>query len=321
MNLFSKLLVLLSLSACACAAQAQSYPSKPIHLVVNFPPGGPSDIIGRLLAEKLSTILGKPVIVDNHGGASGTIGADYVAKASPDGYTLLITPQGALTTSAALMKLPYDPIKDLAPISKVVTVQSVLVVPPKPVVQTVAALVARVKSRPGKISFASTGSGNMTHLAGEMLKQEAGIDIVHVPYRGAAPAVTDLIGGHVDMMFVDLPVALPYIESGKLVALAVASEKRSPSLPNVPTTAEVGYPKLLGDNWYALLAPGGTPPEIITKLNQSVVTALKMPDLQARIEKMGALPVGDSPEKFGAFLRSEIATLVPFVKKLGVKAD
>lgn len=320
MNAVIRILACLALAAFPWlnGVQAQSYPSKPVHLVVNYPPGGPTDMIGRALANKLSTILGQPVVVDNRGGASGVIGTDHVAKSAPDGYTLLISPRGSLTVAPALTNLPYDLLKDLAPITRAVTAQSVLVVPPKTGMRNLAELVAHARANPGRISFASTGVGNITHLSGEILKRDAGIDIVHVPYRGAAPAVNDLVGGHADMLFVDIPVVLPHIESGKLIALAVASEKRSPALPEVPTTVEAGFPKVLGDNWNGLLAPSGTPKEIITKLNQSVSAALKMPDLRAQFARMGILPVGDSPEEFGALLRAEVAALGPLAKSLGV---
>ncbi len=289
----------------AAQAQAPEYPSRSIRLVVNFPAGGPADIFGRAIAARLGPALGQQVVVDNRGGAGGVIGTDAVAKAAPDGYTLLVSPAGSLAIAAGITKLPYDNLKDLAPITLLVNVPEILVAIPSLGIKTLPDLIAQAKASPGKFRFASTGNAGMPHLAGELLKREAGIDIVHVPYKGAAPAVNDLLGGHVDIMFADIPVLLPHIQSGKLNALAIGSERRAPSTPSVPTTAELRLPGVLANNWYGLLAPGGTPRSIINKLNQVTVAALKSAELQAQLGNQGAIPVGNSPEEFAAFLRNE----------------
>src|SRR3981189_1068058 len=240
---------------------AQSYPSKPVRLIVGFPAGGPADIFGRTFAQGLSAGLGQPVIVENKSGVGGVLGIDAVAKAPPDGYTLGFNNQGSVAMAPfALTRMPFDPKKDLALITTVVKVPEVGVVKPSLPVASLAELIAYAKANPGKINFGSAGAGGITHLACELLKAEAHLDLLPVPYKGAAPAVSDLLGGQVNMGIFDIPVVLPHIQSGKFKALAVTSARRAPSLPNVPTTAEVGYPKVISDNWYGLVAPAATPP-------------------------------------------------------------
>jgi tripartite-type tricarboxylate transporter receptor subunit TctC len=318
MNAFARLTAAIAVAAIPAIAFAQGqYPVKPIRLMVNYPPGGPADIIGRALANKLAPFLGQPVVVDNRSGASGVIGADHVAKSPPDGYTVLISAASPLVIAPGLAKVPYDPFKDFVPVTQVVAVPQAVVAIPKLGVRTLAALVAYAKANPGKVSFASAGTAGLTHLAGELLKREAAIDIVHVPYRGAAPAVNDLLGGQVEIMFADIPVLLPHVQSGKLIALAVGDARRAPSLPEVPTTTEAGFPAVMANNWYALLVPAGTPREVVLKLNQAAATALTSSDLREQLAKQGAGAVGGSPEELGALMRAETARWVPLGKSVG----
>jgi tripartite-type tricarboxylate transporter receptor subunit TctC len=319
MRSFPRLLAALALAAVTGAVQAQAYPSKPIRLVVTFPPGGPADIIARTLANKMSSILGQQVIVDNKGGAGGVIGVENVAKSPPDGYSLVLGSAGATAVAPSITKLPYDVEKNLVPLTQVVSVPEVVVAIPKLGIKTLPELVAYAKANPGKVSFASSGNAGMPHLAGELLKREAGIDMTHVPYRGAAPAVNDLLGGQVDVMFADIPILLPHINSGKLVALALGSEKRAPSLPNLPTTGEAGLPRVIANNWYGLFVTGGTPKEITAKLTQAAITALKSDDVRETLAKQGAIVVASTPEEFNAFLRAERAKWGAVAKTAGIK--
>ncbi len=306
----------------AAPAGAEEFPSRPIHLIVPFPPGGPNDFFARVLGNKLTQMTGQTIVVENRAGAAGTLGVSVVAHAQPDGYTLVLTSMGSLTVFPVIAKHPpYDPSKDLAPITIVAKVPEVLVAIPKLGFHTVADLVTYAKAHPGKINFASAGSGGLPHLAGELLKREAKIDIVHIPYSGAAPAVTDLLAGNVDIVFLDIPVLLPHIQSGKLIPLALGSARRAPTLPNVPTTAEAGYPKVLADNWYSLLGPGALPKPIIQKLNQLVATAVKSPDVQEQYAKQGAIGVGDSPEDFAAYMKSQTEIWGSLAKASGVTID
>ncbi len=319
MRSFPRLLAALALATVTGAVQAQAYPSKPIRLVVTFPPGGPADIIARTLANKMSSILGQQVIVDNKGGAGGVIGVENVAKSPPDGYSLVLGSAGATAVAPSITKLPYDVEKNLVPLTQVVSVPEVVVAVPKLGIKTLPELVAYAKANPGKVSFASSGNAGMPHLAGELLKREAGIDMTHVPYRGAAPAVNDLLGGQVDVMFADIPILLPHINSGKLVALALGSEKRAPSLPNLPTTGEAGLPRVIANNWYGLFVTGGTPKEIAAKLTQAAITALKSDDVRETLAKQGAIVVASTPEEFNAFLRAERAKWGAVAKTAGIK--
>jgi tripartite-type tricarboxylate transporter receptor subunit TctC len=286
---------------------------------VPFPPGGPADIIGRTLANKMSSSLGQQVIVDNKGGAGGVIGVENVVKSPPDGYSLLLGSPGATAIAPTLTKLPYDVEKDLVPLTQVVSVPEVVVAIPKLKIKTLPELVAYAKANPGKVTFASSGNAGMPHLAGELLKREAGIDMTHIPYRGAAPAVNDLLGGQVDVMFADIPILLPHINSGKLVPLALGSEKRAPSLPNLPTTGEAGLPRVLANNWYGLFVAGGTPKEITAKLTQAAIAALKSDDVRETLAKQGAIVVGSTPDEFNAFLRAERTKWGTVAKTAGVK--
>lgn len=312
----------MALAAMAAPAAAEDYPARPVHIIVPFPPGGPNDFFARVLGNKLTQMTGQTMVIENRAGAAGTLGVAVVAHAQPDGYTLVITSMGSLTVFPVIAKHPpYDPDKDLAPVTIVAKVPEVLVSIPKLGFHTVADLVTYAKAHPGKINFASAGSGGLPHLAGELLKREAKIDIVHVPYRGAAPAVADLLAGNVDIVFLDIPVLLPHIQAGKLIPLALGSSKRAATLPNVPTTAEAGYPEVLADNWYSMLAPGATPKPLVQRINQLVVSALKTPEVQEQYAKQGAIAVGDSPEEFAAYMRSETKKWGGIAKAAGVTLD
>lgn len=305
----------------ACGAvQAQSYPSRAVKLVVPFPAGGPSDIFARMVAHGMSEKLGQPVFVENKGGAGGVIGVDFVAKSAPDGYSIVLNNLSSLAISPySLSSIPYDPNKDFAFITSVVRVPEVLVVVPSLPVKNLAELVAYAKANPGKVNFGSAGSGSITHLAGELLKKEAGIDIVHVPYKGAAPAVSDLLGGVVQMAILDVPVLLPHIKSGKLRAIAVTSAKRAPSLPDVPTTVEAGYPKVISDNWYGLVAPAKTPPEVQKRLHDAAIAALGAPDLLEQFAKLSGVAIPSTPQQYAAYVVSEQAKWGAIVKAIGFK--
>ncbi|HZE11872.1 MAG TPA: tripartite tricarboxylate transporter substrate binding protein [Burkholderiales bacterium] len=304
------------------AASAQSYPSKPVRLVVGFPAGGPADIFGRTFAQALSTGLGQTVIVENKSGVGGVLGIDAVAKAQPDGYMLGFNNQGSVAMAPyALTKMPFNPNKDLAFITAVVKVPEVVVVNPSLPVNTLAELIAYAKANPGKIDFGSAGAGGITHLACELLKAEAKIDVVHVPYKGAAPAVSDLLGGQVKMGIFDVPVVLPHIKSGKFKALAVTSAKRAPSLPDVPTTAEVGYPKVISDNWYGLVAPAGTPPAVLKRIHEASIAALQSPALIEQFAKVSGIPAPMTQAEYLAFLGEEQARWGAIIKAIGFKED
>jgi tripartite-type tricarboxylate transporter receptor subunit TctC len=304
------------------AANAQGYPTKPIRLVVPFPPGGPNDIIGRVVGQKIQDLLGQLVIIDNRAGAGGVVGADNVAKSEPDGYSIGIASAGALALSAVLLeKMPYDPVRDLALITLLAKVPEVLVASTDLPVKDVAELVALAKAHPGTINYASTGPESMPHLGAQMFRIRAGIDIVHVPYRGAAPAVNDVIGHQVQLMLADVPALLPQIEAGRLRPLAVASAARVPALPNVPTLEELGYPQVEADNWYGMFAPAKTPPAIIAKLHDVTVAALKSPDVHEKLGAQGAILVGGTPAEFAAFVHDEIAKWSKVVQEAGIKIN
>jgi tripartite-type tricarboxylate transporter receptor subunit TctC len=301
-------------------AQAQEYPKRPIKVVIAFPPGGPTDFVGRLLAEKLRELLGQPLIIENKAGANGAIGADFVAKSAPDGYTLFLTTSGAVTITPNLRTdTPYDTLRDFAPISRVVNVNEVLAVRPDLGANSATDLVAMAKAKPGTLAFASTGIGSPPHLALELFQAAAGVKFVHVPYRGAAPAITDLLGGQVIAMFADAPVLLPHIQGGKLKPLAVAAAQRNPVLPDVPTLAEQGYADTIADNWYGLLAPAKTPPAIIAKLNAALRAAFADPAVRQKLVAVGAVPAPTTSDEFARFLREELARWGKVIREKGIK--
>jgi len=322
MRVKSTFLALLALAALALPAAAQTWPDRPIRLVVGFPAGGPADLFARSIAGAMSNQLGQQVVVENRTGAGGMSGIDSVAKAHGDGYTIALSSASALTIFQFLnAKMPYDWKRDLVPITLVVRVPEVLSVHPSLGVSTLQQFVDKARGQPGKINFASTGTGSVTHLAVELLKIETKIDLVHVPYKGAAPAVNDLLGGHVQVLVADVPVLLPHILSGKIKALAVTSTKRSEVLPDVPSTAELGYPKVNSDNWYGLIAPAGTPKDVLEKLHKAAVTALGAPELKAQYAKLSAVPSPSSAAEFLAYIQSEEAKWGAVVKSSGIKVE
>ncbi len=299
---------------------AQAYPSKPIRMIVPFPAGGPADIFGRGLAQGMSSELGQPMVVENIGGVGGVLGIDRAAKSAPDGYTLGFNSGSTLSIAPyALAKMPYDVSKDFGLITLVVRVPEVVAVHPSLPVNTLAELVAYARKNPGKVNFGSAGGGSITHLAGELLKSEAKIDMVHVPYKGAAPAVNDLVGGQVQMGIFDVPVLLGHIRSGKLKALAVTSASRAPTLSEVPTTAEGNLPNVTSDNWYGLVVPAATPAEIQQRLNAAAVAALKAPALREQYAKVGGLASPGTPQDYAAFLAKEQAKWSKVVSAIGFK--
>ncbi len=322
MKLLHKWMLALAFAAIAAGAQAQSYPSKPIRLVCPFPPGGAVDIASRAVAHELTQILGQPVTVDNRPGAGGNIGADAVAKSSPDGYTLLMTTSGIMAINPALYsKIPFDPIKDYAPVSTLVSLHNVLVVNPSFPAKSVKDVIALAKAQPGKLTYASSGNGTSIHLSGELFKSMTGVDLLHIPYKGSAPAVTDLLGGQVNMMFDNIPSSLPHIRAGKLRALGVTGATRSPLLPDVPTIAEAGVPGYDSYVWFGVVAPAGTPADIIAKLNAALVKAAATPSFRDRLTEQGYDVQTSTPEQMAASVRSEIAKWGKIVKASGAKVD
>jgi tripartite-type tricarboxylate transporter receptor subunit TctC len=302
------------------AASAQPYPSKPVRLIVGFPAGGPADIFGRALAQGMASELGQPVVVENVSGVGGVLGVDRAAKAAPDGYTLCINSASPLVIAPySLSKMPYDVKKDFAFITLVVRVPEVLAVHPSLPVNSLSELISYAKANPGKVNFGSAGSGSITHLAGELLKAEAKVDLVHVPYKGAAPAVTDLLGGQVQMGIFDVPVLLAHLRSGKLKALALTSNKRAASLPEVATTAELGYPNVQSDNWYGLVTAAFTPPEVQRRIHAAAVAALKSKAVEEQFAKVGGIASPGTPEEYRRFIAIEQAKWSKIVEAIGFK--
>jgi tripartite-type tricarboxylate transporter receptor subunit TctC len=321
MRVVSVLVAGLSLLLCPALAAAEDFPSKQIRLIVPFPPGGPNDIIARVVGQRMSEMLKQPIIIDNRGGQAGVLGTDMVAKAAPDGYTIGIVSASSLVINPTLEKVGYDVAKDFAPVTLVVTVPEMLVVASNVPAKNMAELVALAKAQPGKLNFASAGLGGLPHLAGELFKLTAKIDIVHVPYRGAAPAITDLLGQQVQMTFLDLPVILPQIKAGTLKPIALGARERSPTAPDVPTTAEVGMPDLLIENWYGMIAPGKTPPEIVALISKVTNEALADPAVKAKLAEQGLTPAGNSPEQFRGFIEAETTKWAKVIKDAGVKME
>jgi tripartite-type tricarboxylate transporter receptor subunit TctC len=304
------------------SAQAPAYPTKPIRLVVPFPAGGATDIIARAVSQKLTEAWGQSIVVDNRPGAGGNIGTELVAKAAPDGYTLEMGTVGTHAINASLYaKIPFDHIKDFAPIILVAGVPNVLVVNPSLPVNSVQELIAYAKANPGKLNFASSGPGTSIHLSGELFKVMAGVQMTHVPYKGSAPALQDLLGGQVQLMFDNLPPSLPQIKGGRLRALAVTSLTRAPALPDVPTIAESGLPGFEASSWFGILAPAGTPPAIIAKVNAEVAKWLASPEGKEKLVAIGANAGGGSPEDFAQHIQKETAKWAKVVKESGAKVD
>ena len=321
--LFAVLAAFAIVATAAEPAAAQSYPNRPVKIIVPFAPGGPTEFIIRLTADRLTGMLGQAFVIENRpGGGGGTVGAKSVAVAEPDGYTLLFSSPGPLVTAAAVYKnLDYDPIKSFAPIAMLIYAPQMLVVHPSIPAHSLNEFIAYANSHPGKITFGSSGYGTQPHILGEMLKRAAGIDIVHVPYRGAGQSVTDLLAGQVQMIFETTAILLPHVEAGKLRPLAVATETRSPLLPGVPTTAESGYPKIVASFWSGLLAPAGTPAGIVGKLNATVNEILKSKEAQAALARLGAEAKIGAPQDFAAFIAAETPRWAAIANETGIKVD
>jgi tripartite-type tricarboxylate transporter receptor subunit TctC len=316
-------LALAALAVCLGSglASAQVFPVKQIRLIVPFPPGGPNDIIARVVGQKMSEVLKQTIVIENKSGQGGVLGTDYVAKSAPDGYTIGVVSAGALAISPSMEKVAYNTATDLAPVTLVAKVPEMLVVATALPITNLNELTAYAKANPGKLNFASSGPGSLPQLAGELLKLTAKIEITHVPYRGAAPAVNDLLGQQVQMAFFDLPVLLPQVKAGKLRPIVIAAPERASSAPDVPTTAEAGMPSLQAENWYGMVAPAKTPADVIAKLNAAAVEAMKDPGVRAKLSSQGAVLVGDTPDHFRSFIQSETEKWAKVIKDAGVEVQ
>jgi tripartite-type tricarboxylate transporter receptor subunit TctC len=314
-------LAALLLIAAAGAAVAQAWPAKPLRMIVPFPPGGGTDLLGRYLGVKLSEALGQQVIVENRGGANGTLGLDVASKAAPDGYTLVIGQTGNLTISPSFAKVGYDPVRDFTPVTLLAESVLALFIHPSLPVKSLKDLVALAKAKPGQLSYASSGSGSPGHLGVELLKKMAGIDLVHIPYKGASPGFTDLVAGHVQLYLTSMLSAQQFVKAGRVRALAVGSAQRSPSLPDLPTIAESGYPGFEVTNWWGLLAPGGMARDLVARLNAEVVKIMGMPDARERMAALGADVVTGTPERFAAYIRSETVKWSRVIRESGARVD
>jgi tripartite-type tricarboxylate transporter receptor subunit TctC len=318
MGFVGRLLTGLALLLLPTLASAQDFPNKPIKLIVPFPPGGPNDIIARVVGQRMSELIKQPVVIENRGGQGGVLGTDAVAKAAPDGYTIGIVSASSLVINPTMEKVPYDVARDFAPVTLVTTVPEMLVVASNVAAKDMGDLVALAKGQPGKLNFASAGVGGLPHLAGELFKLTAGIDIVHVPYRGAAPAINDLLGQQVQMAFLDLPVILPHIKAGTLRPIALGAPKRAPTSPEVPTTAEVGMPDLLIENWYGMIAPGGTPANIVNLINRAANEAMSDPQVAQKLADQGLTVAGNTPEQFHDYIGAESQKWAKVIKAAGL---
>ncbi|MBC7780408.1 MAG: tripartite tricarboxylate transporter substrate binding protein [Proteobacteria bacterium] len=303
-------------------ASAQTYPSKPVRLISPYPPGGANDILARILGQKLGETMGQTFLIENRAGAAGNLGAELVAKASPDGYTLLMGQASNLTINVSLMtRMPFDPVRDFAPVTLVATTPNMLVVHPSLPVRTVRDLVVLAKSKPGALNYASSGSGTAGHLAGELFKRVAGVDMVHIPYKGAAPALTDVVAGHAHLYFTSPISAQPFVKGGRLRRVAVTSLKRSSSMPDIPTVAEAGFADFDVVSWWGILTPAGASKELIARLHAEIIKALALPEIRAKFAEQGADPASSTPEQFAAYIQSEIAKWGRLIKELGVKPE
>ncbi|SNS48989.1 Tripartite-type tricarboxylate transporter, receptor component TctC [Noviherbaspirillum humi] len=320
MSLLKKLIVALSIAAAPAAALAQAYPAKPIRVVVPYSPGGGADNAARIIATRLSTALGQPVVIDNRPGGSGMIGAQLVAQAEGDGYTLLYD-ASAFAVNPALRKMSFDPARDLVPVSLAVTVPNIFVVPPSAPYKTVQEFVDYARKHPGELSYASYGAGSAAHLIGELLKNQAKIDLLHVPYKGGAPALTDVMGGQVNSYFANAASGMSYVKSGKLRALAVTSGKRMAALPDVPTLAESGFKNFEVLEWNGFFVPKGTPKDVVAKLGREIQAAIKDPGTRQKLEGLGVDPVGSSPDEFARFVQSEMSRWGALVKSNKITVD
>ena len=307
---------------CIAAGAADVYPTKPVRIIVPFPPGGPADGLARIVGDKLAVALGQPVVIDNRPGAGGNIGMELGAKAAPDGHTLVLAPAGNLTVNPSLYRsVPYDVARDFAPITVIAAVPNVLVINPQVQAKDVSELIAYAKANPGRLNFASPGAGSGAHLAGELLKSSAGIDMVHVPFNGIAPAVTAVVAGDVQVMFAAAPSALPQVTAGKLRAIGVASPKRIAAAPALPTLDESGLPGFDVTSWYSLVAPAGTPPAVVDRLQKEIARALEAPETKAKLASLGAEPIANTPAEFAAMIKSESAKWGKIVKDANIHAE
>ena len=307
---------------CASGVAAESYPVKPIRMVITYPPGGNTDLVGRALAQKLSASLGHQVVVDNRGGAGGVLGTMITTQAAPDGYTIMLgTSAGMVINPLLSNKLTYDPVRDFAPVSMVVIVPQLLVTNPQLPAKNVRELVALAKAKPGYLSAGSSGVGTPNHLGTELLKWLAGVNIVHIPYKGGGPAIVDLIGGQIHMAFSSVPAVLPHIKAGRLNALGVGSAKRSPSLPNIPTIAEAGVPGYEYTTWYGIFAPVRTPRPVVTQLNAEIVKALNAPEMNERFVSQGADPAPSTPEELRRYMAEESARWAKTINAAGIRTE
>src|SRR5438552_2156676 len=315
------LLIPLLFAALPVSGQAPDpYPSKPLRFILPFPPGGPTDILGRLIGERLASSLGQPVIIENRGGAGGNVGAEAAAKSAPDGYTLVLLAPSLAISPSLYSKLNYDPLRDFAPISLVATVPNVIVTQPE-LAPTLQEFIARAKAKPGEMNFGSGGSGTSNHLAGELFNIVAGAKLVHVPYKGVNLAMNDVLSGQIHLVVIGVPAAAPHIKAGKLRALALVAPQRAAALPEVPTVAEAGLPNFEVTTWYGILAPAGTPKAIVTRLNAELVKAMHAPDLKERLAAMATDPATSTPEEFADYIKREIAKWGEVVRQAGLKAD
>ena len=312
--------IFLALAICIpTTANAQNYPAKPIRIIVPFAPGGANDLVTRLVAQKLATGIGQTVVVENRGGAGGTIGLDLCAKSPPDGYTLVMAPTSAVAFAPSLnARLPYDPVRDFAPVTAVSSGPNVLVVHPSVPVTTLKEFIALAKAKPGKLSYASSGATSMSGMAAEMFKSMANVDMVGVPYKGTGPAITELIGGQVELMIADLAISMPHVNGKRLRAIAVTGPKRSTHAPQVPTVAESGVPGYVLVNWRGVLAPAATPRDIVLKLNAEIIKTLRSQDIRDSLAREGYEPIGDTPEQFAALIKSEVARYGKLIKAAGI---
>jgi tripartite-type tricarboxylate transporter receptor subunit TctC len=311
----------LAAALAAQAALAQPYPSKPVRLVVTYPPGGSSDLMARILGQKLSELWGQPVIIESKPGAAGSIGMDYAAHQPPDGYSFVIGNLGPVTVNPLLSKVPYDVERDFIAVSLISTGPNILVVNPATPVRTLEELIAYARANPGKMNFGSSGAGSVAHLAGEMFKNIAKLDITHIAYKGGILAVQDLVAGHVQLVFSDALPAMQFIKSGRLRALATTGPERSPSLPDIPTCVESGVPGLVAVNWWGVLLPAGTPRAVVQKFHADIVKVMKDADLKERFAQLGVDAVSSSPEDFSAFMRAEAIKYAKLIKEADIKID
>jgi tripartite-type tricarboxylate transporter receptor subunit TctC len=314
-------LALLLSSFCICASAQDSYPSRPVRFILPFPPGGGTDILGRVIAERLAANLGQPVVTENRGGAGGNVGAEAAARSSPDGYTIVLVAPSLAISPTLYSKLNYDPVKDFAPVSLVATVPNVMITHPSVQAQTLQEFIALARARPGAMNFGSGGSGTSNHLAGELLNIVAGTKLVHIPYKGVNLAMQGVLGEQVHLVFIGVPPALPHIKAGRLRALALVAPQRSPALPEVPTVAEAGLKDFDVTTWYGVLVPAGTPRPIVMRLNAELVKIMHAPEVKEKLAGMATDPLTSTPEEFAAHLKQEIEKWGDVVRKANLKAD